>query len=235
MSQTNTGAAIISNENEPLFTAINVTARSGSHFAYIGGSQTPKGKYECTLAQEFEIPEDGIGHLSFYYRYIRESVDPGSYIKILMDGNEVWSIAPHFIVDAEETYVQVQINLGHMNAGHHTFELSGYEFPVGGDLPMQFAFDDISFQSTTTASIENNVQNELNVIVSNGMIQLNTVQELNQDVVVEMTDLSGKIVMTNPIRYTNQTSFVKPTVVAGIYLISLKTNQQVFTKKVFLQ
>src|SRR5687768_6209728 len=83
MSQTNTGAAIISSEYEPEFTAINVTARSGWHFAYIGGSQTPNGKYECTLAQEFEVTKDGTGHLTFYYRYIRESVDPGSYIKIL--------------------------------------------------------------------------------------------------------------------------------------------------------
>ncbi len=235
MTQTNTGASIICNENDPIFAAANITARSGSRFAYIGGGQTPKGKYEGSLAQEFEVPYSGIGNLTFYYKYIRESVDPGSYVKILIDGNEVWSIAPHFIVDADENYVQVQINIGHIDAGQHTFELQAYEFPLGGDLPMQFAFDDISFQSTSTASVEQNNTNQLNVVVYNGMIQLSTSQSIDQDVMIELIDLNGKSVLSNKVRFTNHMSIEKPVVSPGIYVISIKTNQQIFTKKVYLQ
>jgi hypothetical protein len=234
MTQTNTGANMIADENDAVFTAINVHARSGSHFAYIGGGQNAKGRYEGSLAQEFEVPYEGNGHLTFYYRYIRESVDPGSYVKILIDGNEIWSIAPHFIVDAEESYVQVQINMGHLSAGPHTFELKGYEFPAGGDLPMQFAFDDVSFMVASTASVDESSNNNLNIIMFSSTIQLTTSKNIDQDVVVEITDLSGKTIFSNRVFFGNSYTIIQPPVVNDIYIVSLKTNQKIFTQKIYL-
>ena len=152
MSQTNTGNDLIVNEDN--FFSINhhLHAHSGNYFVAIGGVQDASGLYQATLGQQFNTIT-GNGHLGFYYKYGRESVDPGSYVSVLIDGIEVWSIAPHYIVDASDEYEYISVDLGHLDAGQHTIELKAYEHPLGGDLPMLFSFDDVALQVTSTASI----------------------------------------------------------------------------------
>lgn len=233
MSYSNTGAQLIVNENKHEFITLGVEARSGSHFAFIGGVQNVKGEYEGVLAQEFEVISDGIGELSFYYRYIRESADPGSYIQILIDGNVVWTIAPHFIVDASDEYVEIEVNLGYLNEGTHTFELKGYEFPVGGDLPMKFAFDDISLTTTTTTSIEQTPNTPIKTTIQSNTLQIISDLNLNDQVTITIMDLSGKNILSKQIPYSTNMYIEKPTTSAGIYIVGLHTNQQRYTQKVF--
>jgi len=233
MSYSNTGTQLIVNENKHEFLSLGVEANSGSHFAFIGGVQNVKGEYEGSLAQEFVVITDGIGELSFFYRYIRESADAGSYIQILIDGSVVWTLAPHFIVDASDEYVEVNVNLGYLSAGTHTFELKGYEFPVGGDLPMKFAFDDISLTTTTTASIELTPNTPIKTTIQGNTLQIFSDLNLNDEVTIAIMDLSGKNILSKQIPYSTNMYVEKPNTSTGVYIVSLHTNNQRYTQKVF--
>lgn len=235
MSYSNTGAQLIVHENKHEFTSIGVEAQSGSHFAFIGGVQNVKGEYEGSLAQEFQVFGGGIGELSFYYRYIRESADPGSYIQVLIDGEVVWSIAPHFIVDAMDEYIEIEVDLGYLAEGTHTFELKGYEFPVGGDLPMKFAFDDISLITTSTVSIEQSPGKTIKTILMGNTIQIISDLGLATNVGLEIMDMTGKNIVSQQLPYSSNMSLEKPPVSSGFYIINLHTDNMVHSQKIFLQ
>lgn len=234
-SNTNTGSPVIVNQNEPFFTKDDIRANSGISFAYIGGVQSPAGLYEGQLAQEFNLPVSGDATISFYVRYIRESVDPGSVITVRIDGEIVWSINPHYIVDASENYEMVSVEVGRLEVGTHNIEIFGYENPLGGDAPMQFAFDDFVLQASSTASINESENIGLSVICTPGNVQIQTQQDINQDVVIEFLDFSGKIISTNVTYFQNSYSLPVSSLSTGMYILNLKTTNQTFSRKLFIQ
>lgn len=234
ISQTNTGSEMIVSEDKPIFNNNNVEAYNGSHFACIGGAQSVNGLYEGTLAQEFNLSLGGKAYLNFYYRYIRESVDPGSYVRILVDGIEIWSISPHFIVDASEDYELISLEVGTLEAGNHTIEIKGYEYAVGGDLPMQFAFDDFIFNTISTTSLEEQHM-DIKLICLPGMIQIETAEPINEDVQIELVDLSGKVVASSLTYFERSYSLPVEFYTSGIYILNLKTTTQTRSKKIFIQ
>lgn len=232
---TNTGSPIIVNQNEPFFYKNDISAKSGIYFAYIGGVQSPAGLYEAQLSQEFNLPTAGDANINFYVRYIRESVDPGSVITIRIDGEIVWSVNPHYIVDAETDYKNVSVEVGYLEAGNHIIEIYGYEDPLGGAAPMQFAFDDFVLQTASNASISESNNINLNVICTPGNIQMQTTQDINQNVVIEFLDLSGKTIATSVTYFQNSYSLPVNTLSTGMYVLNLKTNSQIFSRKLFIQ
>lgn len=232
-SQTNTGSGLIVNEDNILCIDNNLNAHSGNYFAAIGGVQDASGLYQATLAQQFHTTS-GVAHLGFYFKYGRESVDPGSYIRILVDGIEVWSIAPHFVVDASDEYEFVGIQLGHFDAGNHTIELKGYEYPLGGDLPMLFTFDDITLQVTSTASIDEE-NTEINLICLPGFVQIQTNKAVNQDAKIELIDLSGKVVASTLTHFESSYNLPVQFYNSGIYILNFRSDDLSISKKIFIQ
>ncbi len=234
VSQTNTGNAIIANQNEPFFDKQNIVANSGMYFAYIGGYQDPAGLYEGEIAQEFFVGTAGHAKLDFYVRYISPSVDPGSEISISLDGTVIWSINPHYIVNSSATYEQIILPLGHIDAGNHTISIHGYENPMGGDMPMKFVFDDLQFKVLETASIEDESNVGLNIITTPGNIQINTTTELNEEATIELLDLSGKVVATSVTYFQNSYMLPVTSLNGGLYILNIKTATQQFSRKLFI-
>jgi hypothetical protein len=133
------------------------------------------------------MPTAGNSKLNFYVRYIRESVDPGSIIGIKIDNEVVWSVSPHFIIDSPEDYILKSAELGHLDAGMHTIEIFGYEQPIGGDAPMQFAFDDFTLQAPGTTSIDIEEKPALNFTCLRGLIQIMSVTRVSERGLVAKT------------------------------------------------
>jgi len=152
----------------------------------------------------------------------------------LIDGIEVWSLSPHFIVDASDEYVYVSVDLGYLDAGHHTIELKGYEYPLGGDLPMLFSFDDVTLQLTSTASIEEETTNiELNYLP--GMIQIQSNVSINQDAQIELVDLSGKIIANTLTHFETSCSIPVQFYNTGIYILNFRSEGFNVSKKIFIR
>ncbi len=234
-SQTNTGSPVIVSQTDPFFEKNDIVAHSGLQFAYIGGTQNAGGLYEAQLVQEFNVPYTGVGKMNFYMRYIKESTDPGSMIKIYIDGIAVWSITPHFIVNQSEEYVMETVELGELTAGPHTIEIYGYENPLGGNAPMQFTFDDFILQSTSTSSVNNEENIGLNITCLPGSIQLNTTEMINEDANIELVDLSGKVISSTRVYFQNSYSLPVQLMGAGMYILNIKTNTYHISKKLFIQ
>lgn len=233
VSQTNTGNDVIVNEDNIFSINNNLHAHSGNYFAAVGGIQDASGLYQSTLGQQFNSGT-GLGHLGFYYKYGRESVDPGSYVTIFIDGMEVWSLSPHFIVDATDEYVYVSVDLGYLDAGQHTIELKSYEHPLGGDLPMLFSFDDVVLQVTSTASVEeNNTDLDLNYLP--GMIQIQTNTVIDKDAQIELVDLSGKVIASTITHFETSCSIPVQFYNTGIYILNFRSEGLNVSKKIFIR
>lgn len=233
-SQTNMGNPIIVNQNEPFFVKDGIVAHSGLYFAYIGGVESPAGLYDGEISQEFTTTAAGRGQLDFYVRYLSPSVDPGSYITIKIDDEVVWSVSPHYIVDVTEDYELVSLQLGHLEAGNHIISIHGYEYPLGGDAPMKFIFDDFFFSTIETASINDESNIGLNVITTPGNIQIQTSTSLNADASIELVDLSGKVISSAVTYFQNSYSLPVSAMNSGMYILSVKTNIQTLSRKLFI-
>lgn len=235
-SQTNTGSPIIVNQSDAFFIKDDIFAHSGLHFAYIGGVQSPAGLYEGDLVQEFYVPMSGNGQLYFSVRYIQESTDPGSLITISIDDHIVWSVQPHYIVDYPEDYMVKLAEIGYLEAGNHTISIHGYENPLGGDAPMQFAFDDFNLNVIASpASVENEENIDLNVFCSNGNIQIQSIEAINKDAVIELLDLSGKVISSSVTYFQHSYTLPVNSFNSGMYILNIKTNKQTISKKLFIQ
>lgn len=234
-SQTNTGSPIIVDQTDPFFAKDHIHAHTGNKFAYFGGIQNAGGLYEASLIQEFSIPFAGNANFTLYYRYVRESTDPGSYVRILVDGNVIWSIAPHFIVDASEDYELKTFDLGYLETGNHVIQIEGYENPLGGDTPMQFTFDDFILQTSATASINDESNLQINTICTPGNILIETNEAIQSEVMIELVDISGKMVSSAVTCFDNTYSLSVPNDRSGIYILNLKTTNKTYSKKIFIQ
>lgn len=233
-SLSNTGNPIIVNQTETYFSKNNITAFNGLHFAFIGGYQNASGSYEAQLAQQFYMPYDGNATLEFHMNTLNISTDPGSSIKIIVDGNAVWSIQPYYIVNSPIGYEKINVNIGFLAAGNHTFELIANENPLGGNTPMRFAFDDFVLQSISTASVNDESLTNFNVISQHGQILIQSHTNIDAEVFVQMMDLSGKIIYSNNVLFGNQ--FIVPAneLSNGIYVVNILVNNKPFSKKVYL-
>ena len=89
-------------------------------------------------------------------------------------------------------------------------------------------------QSTPTASI-NEENNTLNVVCLPGLIQLETSKPINNDVQIELIDLSGKVI-ANAVAYF-ETSYSLPVqfYTNGIYVLNVRSENISFSKKVFIR
>lgn len=234
VSQTNTGSPIIVDQNQPFFVKDGITAHSGIYFAYIGGVQSPAGLYEGEIAQEFTTTIAGSSSLDFYVQHISSSADPGSEISVSIDGNTVWSINPHFITSTSIGYQIIHIETGHIEAGNHTISLHGYENPLGGDQPMKYVFDDFTFMTVETASINDEPNVGFKVITTPGNVQIQTATELNTNAIIELVDLSGKTITSVNTYFQNSYSLPVSSLNSGMYVVSLKTATDIFSRKLFI-
>jgi hypothetical protein len=73
------------------------------------------------------------------------------------------------------------------------------------------------------------------VICTPGNLQINTTEAINENVTIELVDLSGKIVNSVPVYFQNMYNLPVQNLSEGMYILNIKTNTHLISKKLFIQ
>lgn len=202
--------------------------RSGTWYSWFGGTASAE---IGTISQTFEVPEEGLAELSFWWVV---PVGNGSDIfNVSIDGNLVFSMEDSSIII--DMYEEVVVDLGTLSAGTHTIEF--YSEKMAGDSH-NVGLDDITLTVDTTAGIHDIGIGSGITVFSDFTAQTLTIESSlgEESAQVQLFDVLGKSVLNQ------EYSLVQPIVIntqawsSGVYLISVKTGSgHFFSKKVVIK
>lgn len=201
--------------------------KTGTYYSWFGG--TPSAE-TGTLKQTFNVASAGTAELKFWWVIpLRDATD---IFKVEIDGTEVYALESNTNVFTD--YQEKTIALGNLATGSHTIRF--YSQKTSGHSH-NVALDDVTINVTSGMATQNiGLSSGINIYTNGADNTINISNKTSQKkATIGVYDASGKLLLDKT--YDISTTVVISTKEwkTGMYILKIKTEQGVISKKVIVK
>lgn len=201
--------------------------RTGSYYSWFGGVSAAE---IGTLKQTFNVATAGTAELKFYWVIpFRDATD---IFKVEIDGTEVYALESN--TNIFTTYQEKTVSLGNLAAGSHSIRF--YSAKTAGHSH-NVALDDVTINVTSGMGTQNiGLSTGINIYTNSLDNTINISNKTSEKkATIGVYDASGKLLLDK--NYDISTTAVISTKgwKTGMYLLKIKTDQGVISKKVIIK